>query len=118
MVNLDMIGRYNPEKGLKILGANTSKEGLKLIEKLTKNADIKVRCMQNELFFASSDHFNFYKYGIPVFFFNTDTHKDYHRVSDEVQKIDFKHMQQILQIADELINDLANRKKNLRYVKL
>ena len=74
--------------------------------------------MQNELFFASSDHFNFYKYGIPIFFFNTDTHKDYHRVSDEVQKIDFKHMQQILQIADELINDLANRKKNLRYVKL
>lgn len=118
MVNLDMIGRYNPEKGLKILGANTSKEGLKLIEKLTKNADIKVKCEQKTLLFSASDHINFYRYGIPIFFFNTDTHKDYHRVSDEVQKIDFKHMQQILQIADELINDLANRKKNLRYVKL
>lgn len=118
MVNLDMIGRYNPEKGLKIIGANSSKEGVHLVKKLTKKADIKVKCEQKTLLFSASDHINFYRYGIPVFFFNTDTHKDYHRVSDEVQKIDFKHMQQILMIADELIDNLANRKKNLRYVKI
>ena len=118
MINLDMIGRYNPEKGLKIIGANTSKEGVKLINKLVKDYDIKVQCVEKTLFFSSSDHINFYKYGIPVFFFNTDTHKDYHRVSDEVQKIDFVNMQKILCIAYDLVDNLANRKKNLRYTKL
>ena len=118
MVNLDMIGRYNPKLKLSILGANSSKEGVKLIKKLTKKSDLKVDCTSKNLLFSGSDHVNFYKRNIPVFFFNTGTHKDYHRVSDEVEKIDFKNMQKILIIADDLINDLANRKKNLTFTNL
>ena len=118
MVNLDMVGRYDENKGLKIIGANTSKEGEDLLEDITANCGLKVNMPMKSLFFASSDHANFYRYGIPVFFFNTETHKDYHRVSDEVEKIDFASMRKIILIVDKLIDDLANRKKNLRFTKI
>lgn len=118
MINLDMVGRYNESKGVKIIGTNTSKEGKRLIESIASNYDLKINIPTKSLFFASSDHANFYKYGIPVFFFNTDTHKDYHRVSDEVQKIDFVNMQKIISIAYDLTNNLANRKKNLHFQKI
>ena len=118
MVNLDMVGRYDESKGVKIIGTNSSKEGKKLIESITAKSDLKINMPTKSLFFASSDHANFYRYGIPVFFFNTDTHKDYHRVSDEVQKIDFVNMQKIISIAYDLTDNLANRKKNLRFQKI
>ena len=118
MVNLDMVGRYDEEKGLKIIGANTSKEGEDLLKDITADCGLKVNMPKKSLFFASSDHANFYRYGIPVFFFNTETHKDYHRVSDEVRKIDFAGMQKIILIADKLIDNLSNRKKSLRFTKI
>ena len=118
MVNLDMIGRYTEEKGLKIIGANSSEEGLALMEDITANCGLKINMPTKSLFFASSDHANFYRYNIPVFFFNTETHKDYHRVSDEVGKINFDAMHKIMLIADKLIDNLANRKNNLKFSKI
>ena len=45
--------------------------------------------------FYRSDHYNFAKVGIPIAFFTTGLHPDYHRPSDSPDKIDYKEMQMI-----------------------
>jgi Zn-dependent M28 family amino/carboxypeptidase len=42
----------------------------------------------DERFYFRSDHFNFARRGVPILFFFNGTHDDYHRASDEVDKID------------------------------
>jgi Zn-dependent M28 family amino/carboxypeptidase len=42
--------------------------------------------------FYRSDHYNFAKMGIPIAFFTTGLHSDYHRVTDSPEKIDYKQM--------------------------
>ncbi len=49
------------------------------------------------------------RYGIPVTFFTTGLHADYHQVTDEPQYIDYEHM---LRVAD-LVRDVAVRVANL-----
>jgi Zn-dependent M28 family amino/carboxypeptidase len=46
-------------------------------------------------FFFRSDHYNYAKKGIPIIFYFSGVHEDYHRVSDEVSKIDFGKMEKI-----------------------
>ncbi len=46
--------------------------------------------------FYRSDHYNFAKVGIPIAFFTTGLHVDYHRPTDTPDKIDYKEMQQIV----------------------
>ena len=45
--------------------------------------------------FYRSDHYNFAKMGIPIAFFTVGLHKDYHRVTDSPEKIDFTEMQRV-----------------------
>jgi hypothetical protein len=51
----------------------------------------------SDRFFYRSDHYHYAKHGIPIAFFFTGVHEDYHGVGDEVEKIDFRKMQRITQ---------------------
>jgi hypothetical protein len=53
--------------------------------------------------YCRSDHYEYARYGIPITFFTTGLHADYHQVSDEPEYIDYAHMAQI----DKLIEDVA-----------
>ena len=48
-----------------------------------------------ERFYYRSDHYNYAKHGIPIIFYFTGVHRDYHRPSDVVEKIDFEKMERI-----------------------
>jgi Zn-dependent M28 family amino/carboxypeptidase len=64
--------------------------------------------------FYRSDHYNFAKMGIPVAFYTTGIHTDYHRVSDSPDKIDYPHMEAITRSvagAAWVIGNAANRPK-------
>ena len=120
MINLDMIGRYTDEKGLSIIGTNTSKE-MKEMQKFIKKSNKALKTMdfpQNTFLFFGSDHVNFYKHNIPVMFFSTNLHPDYHKPTDTPEKINYQAMSDILQIADKLLDNLANRKRNLTFKEL
>ncbi|MDR3700725.1 MAG: M28 family peptidase, partial [Candidatus Sulfopaludibacter sp.] len=58
--------------------------------------------------FYRSDHYNFAKVGIPIAFFTTGLHVDYHRPTDTPDKIDYKAMQQIARTVAAVGWDLAN----------
>ena len=53
--------------------------------------------------YCRSDHYEYARYGIPIAFFTTGGHADYHQVTDEPQEIDYPHMARI----DNLIEDIA-----------
>ncbi len=65
-------------------------------------------------FYYRSDHYNFAKNGIPVIFYFTGVHEDYHKPTDTVDKIMFPKMQRIVQLVFHTAWELANREGDLR----
>jgi hypothetical protein len=59
--------------------------------------------------FYRSDHYNFAKVGVPIAFFTTGLHEDYHRPSDSPEKIDYAAMQQISKTVAAVGWSLANQ---------
>ncbi len=62
-----------------------------------------------ERIYCRSDHYNYARYGIPITFFTTGLHPDYHRLTDEAQYIDYAHMARV----DQLVHDVAETVANL-----
>ncbi|HUQ83460.1 MAG TPA: M28 family peptidase [Gemmatimonadaceae bacterium] len=61
-----------------------------------------------ENIYCRSDHYNYARWGIPVVFFTTGLHGDYHQVTDEPQYIDYPHMARIGQLVHEVAVKVAN----------
>jgi peptidase M28-like protein len=59
--------------------------------------------------YQRSDHYNYAKKGIPVIFFTTGMHEDYHRVTDEASKIDYDKLARISRLMLEAGLAVANR---------
>ncbi|HVX48938.1 MAG TPA: M28 family peptidase, partial [Chitinophagaceae bacterium] len=60
-------------------------------------------------FYYRSDHFNFAKHGVPVIFYFNGTHKDYHRPTDTVDKINFGLMEKRVKLVFYTAWTMANR---------
>lgn len=65
-------------------------------------------------FYYRSDHYNFAKHGIPVIFFFTGVHEDYHRPTDTVDKIMFPKAAKIARLAFHTVWELANRDERIK----
>lgn len=84
MLNMDMVGR-NAEDSLLIIG---SPEGSVLAQATRKeNAATGFVLVNTQLGSGGSDHQSFQKRKVPVIFYHSDLHKDYHQVSDEAKHI-------------------------------
>ena len=59
--------------------------------------------------YCRSDHYEYARYGIPVTFFTTGGHADYHQVTDEAQYIDYPHMARVGRLVSDVTLALANR---------
>ena len=58
--------------------------------------------------YGRSDHANFSRYNIPIIFFTTGLHADYHQVTDEPQYIDYPHYSRIVNLVKDLAVDVGN----------
>ncbi|WP_186767591.1 M20/M25/M40 family metallo-hydrolase [Blastopirellula retiformator] len=92
MLNMDMVGRLTDDK-LIISGSGTAQEFDALIDKLNEN--YKFAVTKDPGGFGPSDHASFYAKEIPVMHFFTGTHDDYHRPSDDVEKLDIAGIRRI-----------------------
>ena len=63
--------------------------------------------------FSRSDHYNFVKKDIPILFFTTGLHTDYHKPGDSIEKIDFKKMELITKMVYEIGFNVSNRKTRI-----
>ena len=61
-----------------------------------------------EQIYCRSDHYNYARYGIPIVFFTTGLHGDYHQVTDEPQYIDYAHMARVGQLVYDAGMTVAN----------
>lgn len=107
MLNMDMIGRYTPDNGLAIIGYGTS-DGFAPIFKDVES-DIKYFTSRDGS--GGSDQTSFYRKNIPVLFFHTGGHPDYHAPGDDAEKIEYDAMQSILNLAVNIIDNSLQEEK-------
>lgn len=106
MLNMDMVGRLNAEKALAVNGVGTSPEWMKLLPEI-KVDDIKM--VSSESGVGPSDHTSFYLCDIPVLHFFTGQHEDYHKPTDDVDKVNFKGLVSVLKFIEQVILKLDDK---------
>ncbi|AHG88932.1 peptidase M28 [Gemmatirosa kalamazoonensis] len=123
-LNMDMIGRGSASDVtgggpayLQLIGSRRlSTELGDLIERVNRETDAGFRFDyaydangHPEQYYCRSDHYEYARYGIPITFFSTGGHRDYHEVTDEPQYIDYDHYARVT----TLVRDVAVRIANL-----
>jgi Zn-dependent M28 family amino/carboxypeptidase len=128
-VNIDMIGRANvddikargPNGYIQLVGSRRlSTEMGDLVEALNNKRkapftfDYQFDANGHpENIYCRSDHYNWARYSVPVTFFTTGLHGDYHQVTDEPQYIDYPHYASVTGFIYDMALSLANRDKNV-----
>lgn len=112
MFNMDMIGRLK-ENSLIVYGTGTSSNWKNILNE--KNIfDFKLTF--NDEGFGPSDHAAFYGMKIPVLFFFTGTHNDYHKPSDDYDKINSEGQEKILKYIFEIAKEVVNNDQKPDYI--
>lgn len=101
MLNMDMIGRYNKDNGLAIIGYGTSPSFAEVFKNIQSSIKFNLSRDGN----GGSDQTSFYKKDIPVLFFHTGGHEDYHKTGDDADKINYEALKAILDIEIQAINN-------------
>ncbi len=113
MINLDMVGRLRDSTALQIGGAGTA-EGLKdIIKSLSDTGIIKLAISEEGS--GPSDHSSFYSKNIPVLFFSTGAHLDYHTPRDTWDKINYPGMVKVSDLVFNIAEKLANDPARLKF---
>jgi len=106
MINMDMIGRMSEGKVI-VGGTGTSPEFESILNEINKDHGIHLKMSQEG--YGPSDHASFYVNNIPVLFFFTGTHMDYHKPSDDWQHINVAGQKQIVDLIYDLTIKLSNQ---------
>ncbi|HPJ59180.1 MAG TPA: M28 family peptidase [Bacteroidales bacterium] len=129
-LNMDMIGRLkgvadttaeNPMTGsheVFVITGNQSAELLRIAQEEDESTildfDYSLSGRDHTLqLFSRSDHYNFVKNDIPVLFFTTGLHTDYHTPGDVIEKIDFDKMELVTRTIWKIGFNVADRKERI-----
>lgn len=136
MINMDMIGRLREDK-LTIGGIGTASEWNEIVNRKNSSDfstlpnDVKIRNDQtgeitkvnypnfslqlNQDGFGPSDHSSFYGKQIPVLFFFTGTHSDYHKPTDTADKINYDGLVKVEKFVGEIVKEIDQNPKRPTY---
>ena len=112
MVNLDMIGRLRNGR-LIVYGARSAKEFPALLDSLNWYAGFDLKAQGDG--YGPSDQSSFYSAKRPVLHLFTDLHEDYHRTTDDWQKVNYDGLKRVADFTLGLVTALANRHKPLTF---
>jgi hypothetical protein len=115
MVNLDMVGRLRNGR-LIVYGVRTAKEFPALLDSLNWYAGFDLKPQGDG--YGPSDQSSFYSAKRPVLHLFTDLHEDYHRTTDDWQKINVDGLKRVSDFALGLVTALANRTRPLTFQEL
>ncbi len=105
MINMDMVGRLRDDKTLSISGTGTAP----IWNQVLNSTNPGFKLVLNESGVGPSDHTSFYLQNIPVLHFFTGQHEDYHKPSDDSEKLNYEGMRMIggyiLNVISELDDD-------------
>jgi hypothetical protein len=108
MINMDMIGRLPESKHLSVSGTGTSAVWEPLLKNLSND---KVIIKTDSSGMGPSDHSSFYVKNVPALHFFTGSHSDYHKPSDDWDKINYEGEVEVLKVIVKLIEELDNEPK-------
>ena len=109
MINMDMIGRLDPQtKNLLIHGTGTSPTWEPLLKNLS-NDQINIKTDSSGV--GPSDHTSFYLKNIPVLHFFTGSHSDYHKPSDDWEKINYTGEVAVLDLITKVVTSIDAQPK-------
>ena len=110
-LNVDMIGR-NWTDTVVAIGKEHSDLGQTLARVNARHPELNMTAIDDiwpeENYYSRSDHYNFARKGVPILFFFTGVHEDYHQVGDEVDKIDTEKTARIGRLLFYLGQEIAN----------
>ncbi|HEU4524790.1 MAG TPA: M28 family peptidase [Gemmatimonadales bacterium] len=115
MINLDMVGRLRNGR-LIVYGTRTAKEFPPLLDSLNWHAGFDLKAQGDG--YGPSDQSSFYAAGRPVLHIFTDLHDDYHRTTDDWEKIDPEGFRRVTNFTVGLVTAIANRPTRLTPVEV
>ncbi|MFL5608263.1 MAG: M28 family peptidase [Gemmatimonadaceae bacterium] len=115
MVNFDMVGRLRNDK-LIVYGVATARELPGILDSANVAPRLSISAQGDG--FGPSDHSSFYAKGIPVLHFFTDLHDDYHRATDDVEKINATGEARVVALAERVVRSIADRPQRLTAVRV
>ncbi|PHR13254.1 MAG: peptidase M28 [Aequorivita sp.] len=124
-LNIDMIGRIDPEKKdspnyIYLIGSNKLSQELQDV-----SSEVNEKYTQLELdykyddpndpnrFYYRSDHYNFAKNNVPIIFYFNGVHEDYHKITDTPDKIEYDLMEKRARLIFYTAWEIANREKRI-----
>jgi predicted metalloprotease with PDZ domain len=113
MINMDMVGRLSG-RSLAVFGANSATEFPAILEDVNRAYNFELNASGDG--YGRSDHSSFYVAGRPVVHFFTGTHEDYHRTTDDWDKLNLDGIAEVARFASDLALVLAARPEPLTYV--
>lgn len=114
MLNFDMVGRLGQEQGLVVAGMGTSSVWPALVERARGTQDVRA----SDDGYGASDQTSFYEAGLPVLHFFTGTHSDYHKPSDDADKINYEGAVVVADIALRVIQAVSKEGIEPDYIKV
>jgi hypothetical protein len=120
-LNIDMVGRTDPQHKdggpyVHVIGSDKLSNELHTVSETANKTytNLVMDYTYNdenhpEKYYYRSDHWNFAKKNVPIIFYFDGTHEDYHRVTDEVSKIEFDLLTKRTQLVFYTAWEIANR---------
>ena len=99
MINMDMVGRYDTARKLTIGGYGTSSKWSEILSKTSTT----LLTHYDSAGTGPSDHASFYRKDMPVLFMFTGSHSDYHKATDDWDKINYEGEKEIIRLVQNII---------------
>jgi hypothetical protein len=114
MINFDMVGRLRAHKVI-VYGVATAREMPAVLDRANAHTGLDLRRVGDG--FGPSDQSSFVARNVPVLHFFTDLHDDYHRASDDADKINAAGEARVIELAERVVRDIDARDTRLSFVK-
>ncbi len=114
MLNFDMVGRLREDR-LMVYGVATAAELPAIVDSANRAGTLRITAIGDG--FGSSDHSSFYARNLPVLHFFTNVHDDYHRATDDAEKVFVGGIARVVTLAERIVRDIADRPAPLTFTR-
>jgi hypothetical protein len=114
MLNFDMVGRLRDDRMI-VYGVETASELKDIVNRANAAPPLQLTAVGDG--FGASDHSSFYAKNLPVLHFFTNVHDDYHKASDDAEKINAGGIARVVALAERITREIADRPQPLTFVR-
>ena len=115
ILKIERVGGRRNDRGV-VYGVETATEMRALVDSAASGTGLEVRGVGDG--YGPSDHSSFYARGIPVLHFFTDLHEDYHRATDDAEKVSAAGVGRVVGLAERVVRAVADRDERLTLVRV